>query len=164
MPGTAPRIERQEWHNDNIFVTRTNSKRRKDQLNMTRGVWVSALQKRDYSIVERKKRIRGSRETRDWRTLLTVETGANGDSKRTNERGPSVLGSLGSACKYKRFLSYLGCSSWPVHNIFFLTVHYLVHFSTSPRNISESPLPRNRCFLPLLDERKGWRQNCFYIR
>jgi hypothetical protein len=41
---------------------------------------------------------------------LTVETEANGDSESTYERGPSLVSSFGSSCRYKRFLSYLGCS------------------------------------------------------
>ncbi len=36
--------------------------------------------------------------------LLTIETEVNGDSKRTNERGPSFVGSLGLPYRYKRFL------------------------------------------------------------
>jgi hypothetical protein len=55
--------------------------------------------------------------------MLTVETGVNalnGNSKSTNERGPSLVGSLGSSCRYKR----LGCSVSPVQIIYFLTVHY----------------------------------------
>ena len=35
-----------------------------------------------------------TRETREGWPLLTVETQVNGDSKRTNERGPSLVGSL----------------------------------------------------------------------
>ena len=45
--------------------------------------------------------------------MLTVETEANGDSRSTNERSPSLVGSLGSSCQYKIFLSCLGCSSRP---------------------------------------------------
>ncbi len=44
---------------------------------------------------------------------LTVETEASGGSKSTNERGPSLIGSLGSSCRYKRLLSCLGCSCLP---------------------------------------------------
>jgi hypothetical protein len=51
--------------------------------------------------------------------LLTVETEVNGDSKSTNERGSSLVGSLGFSCRYKRFLFLLGCYSGPVQNIFF---------------------------------------------
>ncbi len=37
-----------------------------------------------------------------------------GDSKNTNERGPSLVGTpLGLSCRYKRLLSCLGCSSGP---------------------------------------------------
>ncbi len=46
----------------------------------------------------------GIRETRDRRPLLTVKTEANRDSRSTNEKGPSLVGSLvGSWCRYKRF-------------------------------------------------------------
>ncbi len=37
--------------------------------------------------------------------LLTVETELIGDSKNTNERGPSLVGSLGLSARYKRFFS-----------------------------------------------------------
>ncbi len=43
-----------------------------------------------------------SRETREGWTLLTVEIEVNGDSKSTNERGPSLAGSSESSCRYKR--------------------------------------------------------------
>ncbi len=39
--------------------------------------------------------------TREGWTLLTVETQANGDSRSTYERSPSLFGSLGSSCRYK---------------------------------------------------------------
>jgi hypothetical protein len=59
---------------------------------------------------------RSTRETREGWALLTVETEANGDSKSTNERGPSR--------RYKRFLSCLGCFSRPSTKPFFLTVYF----------------------------------------
>ncbi len=40
------------------------------------------------------------RETREGWTLLTVETEANGDSRNTFVRGPSLVGSFGSSCRY----------------------------------------------------------------
>ncbi len=49
--------------------------------------------------------------------MLTVETDVNGDSKRKNERGPFLVGSLGLPCRYYRFLFCLGCCSRP--SIFF---------------------------------------------
>ncbi len=39
------------------------------------------------------------RETREGWPLLTVETEKNGDSKSTNERGPSMVVSLGLSCR-----------------------------------------------------------------
>jgi hypothetical protein len=48
---------------------------------------------------------RTTRETKEGWPLLTVETEVNGDSKSTNERGPSLVGSLGLLARYKRFFS-----------------------------------------------------------
>jgi hypothetical protein len=44
-------------------------------------------------------------ETIEGWSLMTVETGVNGDSKSTNEneRGPSMVGFLVLSCRYKRF-------------------------------------------------------------
>jgi hypothetical protein len=58
--------------------------------------------------------------------LLTVETEVNGDSKSTNERGPSLVGSLALSCQYNR--SALAALVGPVRNIFFLTAHYFNSF------------------------------------
>jgi hypothetical protein len=60
--------------------------------------------------------------------LLTVEVEVNGDSKSTNERGPSLVISLCLSCRYKRFLFSLGCSSGQLQNIFFLTLHFFNFF------------------------------------
>ncbi len=69
------------------------------------------------------------RETREgWCALLIVETEANGDSKSSNERGPSMVGSLGSSCLYKRFCPALAALVGPVENIFFGTLHYFNSF------------------------------------
>jgi hypothetical protein len=46
-----------------------------------------------------------------------------GDSKGTNERGPSLVGSLGLSCQYKTFYSALTALVGPVQNIFFLTMY-----------------------------------------
>jgi hypothetical protein len=42
-------------------------------------------------------------ETKEWWPLLTDESCSNGDLWSTNERGPSLSGSLGLSCRYKRF-------------------------------------------------------------
>ncbi len=55
------------------------------------------------------------RENREGWPLLTIETGVNGDSKSTNERGPSLVGSLGLSCRYERFFVLIAL----VHPIFF---------------------------------------------
>jgi hypothetical protein len=65
--------------------------------------------------------------------LLTVETEENGDSKSTNERGPSLVDSLGSSCRYTRFLSCLAAVVGPVENIFFLTIHHSISIHLSHR-------------------------------
>jgi hypothetical protein len=61
-----------------------------------------------------------TRETREGLPLLTVETEVNGDSKRTNEMGYFLVGSLGLSRWYKRLLFCLGCSSGPSTKVFFL--------------------------------------------
>jgi hypothetical protein len=55
----------------------------------------------------------GNRETVESWPLLTVEIESNGDSKSTNERGPSLVSSLGLSCRYKGFLSRIGSSNQP---------------------------------------------------
>jgi hypothetical protein len=60
---------------------------------------------------------------------VTVEIEVNGESKRTNERSPSLVGSLGLSCQYKTFYSALTALVGPCStNIFFLTVHYFNSF------------------------------------
>ncbi len=39
--------------------------------------------------------------------LLTIVSEVNGDSKSTTESGPSLVGSLGWLCRYKRFFGLL---------------------------------------------------------
>jgi hypothetical protein len=70
-----------------------------------------------------------------WPLLLNVETGMNGDSKSTNERGPSLVGSFGLSCRYKRFVFSLASLVSPVQNIFFLTFI----FPPSPSNLGRQP-------------------------
>jgi hypothetical protein len=72
------------------------------------------------------------RETREGWPLLSVETEANGDSKITNESGPSLVGSLVSSCRYKRFLSCLDCSSRPSTKYFFFLIVYTFFNSFFP--------------------------------
>jgi hypothetical protein len=50
--------------------------------------------------------------------------------KSTNERGPSLVGSLGLSFRYKRFLFCLGCSIGPVQIIF--SSAYTISFPLSP--------------------------------
>ncbi len=71
-----------------------------------------------------------NRETRQGWPLLTVETDVNGDLKGTDERGPSLVGSLGLSCLLctKDFCSVFVALVGPVKNTFFLTVHYSNYF------------------------------------
>jgi hypothetical protein len=51
--------------------------------------------------------------------MLTMEAEVNGDSTRTNYRGPSLVCSLGLSCQYKsfcRFLSDLAALVCPVQS------------------------------------------------
>jgi hypothetical protein len=52
-------------------------------------------------------------DNRDGWPLQIVKIEVNGDSKSTNERGTSWVGSMGLSCRYKRLLFSLGCSSRP---------------------------------------------------
>ncbi len=64
-----------------------------------------------------------SRETREGWPQLTINTEAKGDSKSSNERGPSLVSSSGLSCRYQRFSFCFGCSSRPsTKNIFFLAI------------------------------------------
>ncbi len=56
----------------------------------------------------------------------------NGDSKSTNERGPSLVG-LVMQCWYRRFFSALAALVGLVQIIFSLTMHYLNSLSPSRR-------------------------------
>jgi hypothetical protein len=71
------------------------------------------------------------RENREWRPLLAVETEMNGDSKSTNERCPSLVGSMCLSCPYtgtRDFCSALATLVGRVQNIFFLAVQYFSFF------------------------------------
>jgi hypothetical protein len=57
------------------------------------------------------------RETREGWPLLTVETEVNGNSKSTNEKSPSLVGSLGSSCRSIGFYPALAALVSPVQNI-----------------------------------------------
>jgi hypothetical protein len=71
------------------------------------------------------------RASEGW-LLLNVENEASGDSWSINERGPSLVGSLGSSCWYNRFLSCLGCSGQASTKYYF-PHRTLFHFISSHR-------------------------------
>ncbi len=80
-------------------------------------------------------------ETRDGWPLLTVETEANGDLWSKNESCPSLVGSLGSSCRYKRFLF---C---PLQNIFFLTLQTFSFYVSSSLSHLDRPVVIGRLSL-----------------
>ncbi len=59
----------------------------------------------------------------EW-PLLTVETEANGDSRSSYERGPSLVASLGFSCRYNRFLFCHVYSSRPSTTYFFSSQYF----------------------------------------
>jgi hypothetical protein len=67
-----------------------------------------------------------TKKTREGWPLPTFETETNGDSRSTHGRGPFLVGSLGSSCWYKRFLSCFGCSCQPSTK--YCTSHYFYSF------------------------------------
>ncbi len=74
---------------------------------------------------------------------VTAETEAIGDSRSTYERGPSLVGSLGSSCRYKRFLSYLGgFSRHSTKYSILLTVHYFTSFVRIVQQAGQTVVPR----------------------
>ncbi len=77
-----------------------------------------------------------TRETRECGPCWLFETKVNGDSKSTNELGPSLFGSLGLLCWYKRFFFCLGCSSSAQYKIFLSSPYtILIHLSPSPSKL-----------------------------
>jgi hypothetical protein len=55
---------------------------------------------------------------------LTFETEVIGDSRSTNEMGPSWVGSLGLSYRTRNFCHAFAALVGPVLNNFFLTEHY----------------------------------------
>ncbi len=72
--------------------------------------------------------------------LLTVETEGNRDSKKTNERGPNLVSSLGLSCRYKGFLFCLGCSSRPSTKYFFSPYIFSIPLSPSASKLGRQSL------------------------
>jgi hypothetical protein len=66
------------------------------------------------------------KETTERWPLPTIETEVNGDSGSPYEMGPSLVGSLGLSCQYKRFLSCLDCPSKPNSKYFHRTLFQFV--------------------------------------
>ncbi len=93
--------------------------------------------------------------------LPTVETEVNGDSKSTNERGPSLVGSLGSSCRCKRLFPAFAALVSPVQNILFLTAHYFnlcVSIAQQPGQGSRAGPPISECVSPIAHTKGGRAQ------
>jgi hypothetical protein len=81
---------------------------------------------------------------RDCRLLIKTEV--NGDSKRTNERGPSLVGLLGSSCRYMRLLFSIGSSGKPSSQIFFSSLYTIsIYVSPSTNNLGRGKSCRAAC-------------------
>jgi hypothetical protein len=59
---------------------------------------------------------------------MTVEMDENGDSKSTNERGPSLVGSWACRVSAGDFCPALAALVGPVKNFLFFAVHYFNSF------------------------------------
>jgi hypothetical protein len=68
--------------------------------------------------------------------LLTVETEANGDSKSTNERGPSLVVRWDFHVGARDFCPALAALVGPVLKIFFFSLYTIsIHLSPSPSKL-----------------------------
>ncbi len=72
-------------------------------------------------------------ETRERWPLLIVEVKVNGDSKSTNERGPSMVGSLGLSCQYKTFMFCLSSTTQPSTKYFSSPHTFSLYVSPDPQ-------------------------------
>jgi hypothetical protein len=80
----------------------------------------------------------GDRETREEWPLLTAETEANGDSRSTYYRDPSVVGSMGLTFQTSRFFSCLGSCSWPCTKYFSIPFIFSLHCPHHPASCAGS--------------------------
>ncbi len=80
-----------------------------------------------------------ARETREGWRRLTVETELNGDSKSTNERGSSLVGSLGLSCRKRDFCPALASLVDPVQNVFSSPLTISMPLSPSPSKLGKQP-------------------------
>ncbi len=68
--------------------------------------------------------------------MLTVETEANGDSKSTNERGPSLVVRWDFHVGARDFCPALAALVGPVLKIFFFSLYTIsIHLSPSPSKL-----------------------------
>jgi hypothetical protein len=87
------------------------------------------------------------RETREGWPLLAVETEVNGNSKRTNERSPFLVGSLGLRCWQEIFvLPWLLSSAQ--YKIFFSSKYtFPISLSSSPNKLGRQPCRVAHCLM-----------------
>jgi hypothetical protein len=81
------------------------------------------------------------REAREGLPLLTVETEANGDSRSTYERGPSLVVSLGSSIR--DFCPSLAAVVYPIQDTFLLKVHFFTSFVLIAQQAGQAVVPRH---------------------
>jgi hypothetical protein len=97
----------------------------------------------DLFILDTVRLVFSTRETREGRPLLAVQTEVNGTQSVQNERGPFLVGALDLSCWYNRFLFCLGCSCQSSKN------YYFPH-RTLFQSPSTSDLGRQACWVACL--------------
>ncbi len=92
-----------------------------------------------------------------------VKTEANGDSRSTYEKGPSLVGPLGSSCRHKRFYMYLGS---PVQKYFFshrTLLHFIcLHRPAAGQAVVPRRLSLNMCLWSVMFIYKFYRNQPAY--
>jgi hypothetical protein len=81
-----------------------------------------------------------SRDAREGWRLLTVETEADGGLWSTNERGPFLVGSLGSSCRTRYSYPALAALVSPVQNIF-SSPHFMCPYRLATWAVSRAGSP-----------------------
>ncbi len=86
--------------------------------------------------------LKAERPERGAWPLLIVETEPNGDLWSINERGPSLVGSLGSSCRYKRFYPALAALKY-----LFQTAHFFTLCFAIAHQPGQAVVPGSDCLL-----------------
>ncbi len=85
-----------------------------------------------------------ARKTKEGLTLLTVETEANGVLRVQMKRVLSWLVHWTLSCRYKRFLSCLGCTNRPSKKNFLATTHYFTSFVSIAQQAGQAVVLRRQ--------------------